>query len=230
MAQYTFLTWNLAMLESSDFAPSGWRTDQTEAAIRRFVMDIDPDFVLFQELPGLIPYIETHAMVPANARGQSGDIATLARHSLMPDITASRVNNTVMAHLGSTGLTIANVHLPSSRGGDLNRLNVLKDIQSATPTPHLAVIGDTNTRTKEEARIAKLGLTGDRPPQPTWNGRICKFRRDNRNFTAYFTRAFQSEGVQVDDVNVWTQPVEERSHTFHLSDHFAMSGQISIPS
>jgi hypothetical protein len=93
----------------------------------------------------------------------------------------------------------------------------------------LAVVGDTNTRTKEEVNIAKIGLRGERPPQPTWNGRICKFRRDNRNYTAYFTRAFQSDGLLVDEAKVWTQPINQRGYTFHLSDHFAMSGRITVP-
>lgn len=215
------------MFERSDFAPSGWRMDQTEAAVRRFVMELDPDFVLFQELPGMIPFIDTHDMVPANAKGQSGDIATLARHSLMPDIRASRVKSAVLTHIGGSDLTLANVHLPSSSGGDRYRRYAVEDIQSANPQTHLALIGDTNTRVKEEKTMAKLGLIGARPPSPTWNGRLCKFRRDNRNFTAYFTRAFHSKGVTLDDVKVWTHPMEERGYSFHLSDHFPMSGLIS---
>lgn len=227
MVKFTFLSWNLAMFQRPDFAPKGWRTDQTEAAVRRLVMEVDPDFVLFQELPGLIPYIETHDMLPANAKGQSGDIATLARHNLIPDITASRLDNTVLTHVGSSDLTIANVHLPSSSGGDQDRLRIIEDIQSANPNTHLAIIGDTNTRTKEEDGIASLGLNGERPPEPTWNGRVNKFRRDDRNFTAYFTRAFHSANVQIGGVKVWTQPLVEKAFTFHISDHFAMSGQIS---
>lgn len=228
MTEYTFLTWNLALLERSDFAPTGWRADQTEAAVRNLVMTVDPDFVLFQELPGLIPYIDTHDMVPANAKGQTGDIATLARRNLMPDISASRVENAVLTHIGSSDLTIANVHLPSGSGGDRDRLYAIQDIQSANSKAHLVIIGDTNTRIKEEKGIAKLGLKSTRPPAPTWNGRLCKFRRDNRNFTAYFTREFHSDGVQISSVDVLSQPLEHGPHTFHLSDHFAMTGKIGL--
>ena len=215
------------MFERSDFAPAGWRMDQTEAAVRNLVLQLDPDFVLFQELPGLIPYIETHDMVPANAKGQTGDIATLARRELMADITASRLENTVITHIGSAGLSLANVHLPSGSGGDRDRLRVIKNIQSGSENRQLAIIGDTNTRTKEEDDIAQLGLIGARPPVPTWNGKLCRFRRDARGYTAYFTRAFHSEGVQVDGVEVWSQPVTHKGAEFHLSDHFAMSGRIS---
>lgn len=216
------------MFERSDFAPAGWRMDQTEAAVRNLVLQLDPDFVLFQELPGLIPYIETHDMVPANAKGQTGDIATLARRELMADITASRLENTVITHIGSAGLSLANVHLPSGSGGDRDRLRVIKNIQSGSENRQLAIIGDTNTRTKEEDDIAQLGLIGARPPVPTWNGKLCRFRRDARGYTAYFTRAFHSEGVQVGEVEVWSQPVKHKGAEFHLSDHFAMSGRISV--
>ena len=60
MSSLTFLSWNLAMLERSDFAPAGWRLDQSEAAVRNFVLQADTDLVLFQELPGLIPLSLIH--------------------------------------------------------------------------------------------------------------------------------------------------------------------------
>ena len=228
MSSLTFLSWNLAMLERSEFAPAGWRLDQSEAAVRNFVLQADTDLVLFQELPGLIPYIDTHDMAPANAKGQLGDIATLARRALMPDITASRVKYAVLTHVQSMDLTIANIHLPSGNGGDEDRLKALESIQAACPTKHLAIIGDSNTRTKEEPNIAKLGLMGERPPAPTWDGHKSKYRRDDHNFSAYFTRGFHSKGVTIDEVKVWSTPVQDGDHAFHLSDHFALSGRITI--
>jgi len=226
MDSISFFTWNLAMLERSDFAPSGWRMDQSEAAVRELVLAADCDVVMFQELPGLIPYIDTHDMAPANARGQTGDIATLVRRDLMPKVKASRINNAVLVEIAPMDLTIANVHLPSGRGGDEDRTKIIKEIKSGSKSRHLAIIGDTNTRTKEEESIAKLGLLGDRPPEPTWNGTLNKFRQTDRNFTAYFTRAFHSDGLKISDPKVWTQPIERQGKSFHLSDHFAMSGQI----
>lgn len=229
MPSYTFLTWNLAMMERSDYAPPNWRMDQTEAAIRHAVLACDPDFVLFQELPGLIPYIDTHDMVPANARGQSGDIATLARRNLMPEIDATPLRNAVLTRIKSADLTLANVHLPSSSGGDHDRLQAFKTIKEASTTPHLAVIGDSNTRTKEEEPIGALGQIGDRPPEPTWNGRDGLYRRDARGYTAYFTRAFHSADITLTDQKVWSAPTEHKSDRFHLSDHFALSGTLTTP-
>lgn len=228
MASFTFLTWNLAMMERSDFAPPGWRMDQTEAALRQTILESDPDFVLFQELPGLVPYIDTHDMVPANARGQSGDIATLARRNLMPDIEASRSQNAVIARLKSVDVDVVNVHLPSSAGGDFDRLSRLKSLKGESRAAHQVIIGDTNTRTKEEKEIGGLGLTGERPPEPTWNGREGRFRRDARGYTSYFTRVFHSSGVRLSGQKVWTAPVEAGAQTFHISDHFALSGTIDI--
>lgn len=215
------------MMERSDFAPVGWRMDQTEAMVRAAILKLDPDFVLFQELPGLIPFIETHDMVPANARGQSGDIATLARRELMPDIEASRVKNAVLTTLKSADLTIANVHLPSGRGGASARSYAVEDIIAANKASHLAVVGDTNTRTREEADFKAMGLVGKRPPEPTWNGRIGKFRMGAKEYTAYFTRAFHSRKVKIDEQKVLIDPVEIGGSEFHLSDHFALWGRIS---
>lgn len=200
--------------------------DQTEAAIRAQILGADPDFVLFQELPGLIPYIETYGMVPANTRGQTGDIAILARHSLLEDISAKAAPNAVLATINSAQFTIASVHLPSGRSGDFDRLSAIKELRNEAPTQALAIIGDTNTRTAEEDDIAKLGLLGERPPEPTWNGRINPFRHGAREYTAYFTRAFHTDDLILSEQKVWTTNTHHKSHNFHLSDHFALSGRI----
>lgn len=215
------------MMERSDFAPASWRMDQTEAAIRTTVLRLDPDFVFFQELPGLVPYIESYDMVPANARGQSGDIATLARAKLMPDIEAGTEEHAVLAHIRSADLTIANVHLTSGRAGDKTRARQIRYIKSASRAA-LAIIGDTNTRTAEEEQIARYGLKGARPPEPTWNGRIGRFRRDARAYTAYFTRVFHTTQVTLWDQKVHNAPLEADGEKFHLSDHFALSGRIEV--
>jgi len=213
MPIYTFLTWNLAMMERSEYAPPNWRMDQTEAAIRQTILACDPDFVLFQ----------------ANARGQSGDIATLARRNLMSDIEAKPAKNAVLTRIKSADLTLANVHLPSSSGGDHDRLHAIETIQETSETRHLAVIGDSNTRTKEEEPIAALDLIGERPPEPTWNGRDGLYRKDARGYTAYFTRAFHSPDIKLSDQKVWSAPTEFKSDRFHLSDHFALSGTLTTP-
>ena len=55
-------------------APQHWELHDTEAFVRQSVLDRSPSVVLFQELPGLVPYIETHAMVGANPRTHSGNL------------------------------------------------------------------------------------------------------------------------------------------------------------
>ena len=41
---FTFLTWNLCLLENSHQAPSNWQMDQAEAKVRELVLELDPDF------------------------------------------------------------------------------------------------------------------------------------------------------------------------------------------
>ena len=61
----SFLTWNVAMMQRSAEAPHQWSLEQTEDAVRSFVSARDPDVVCFQELPGLVPYLDTHSLVPS---------------------------------------------------------------------------------------------------------------------------------------------------------------------
>lgn len=196
-----------------DYAPPGWRMDQTEAVIRETVLELGPDVVCFQELPGLVPFIETHGMAPANAKGQTGDLATLVRLDWMPKVTARAEGPAVVADLGD--ISVANVHLPSGKGAGRERLSAARMLAGEK----VALIGDTNTRTKEEEDFAKLGLTGPRPPEPTWNGRTNQFRISEREFTAYFTRCFVGQGLEITQQTVLTEVVED---TFHISDHYAL--------
>ena len=46
------------MLERSAQAPVSWEQYNTEEAIRQQVLSIAPDIVLFQELPGIVPFID----------------------------------------------------------------------------------------------------------------------------------------------------------------------------
>ena len=74
----------------------------------------------------------------------------------------------------------------------------------------------------EEPQIA------EKPPQPTWNSRRNRFRRDGAQFSAYFTRWFAGPGVTVSDVRVLDRPEEADGARFHLSDHFALVGTVSV--
>ena len=51
----SFLSWNLAMLGRPSQAPQHWELCDTEEIIREQIVELAPDIVLFQELPGLVP-------------------------------------------------------------------------------------------------------------------------------------------------------------------------------
>ncbi len=220
----SFLSWNLGLLERSAQAPYAWQPEHTEAAVRERVLATAPDVVAFQELPRLVPYVETHAMVPANPVSHSGNMALLVKHDLFTSLTSHGVVDgcALLATFGD--LTIANVHLAPGSGAVAERLEQVARIVESSPTPNLLIIGDTNTRRPEEAALADAGIFSTPPPKATWNSRRNRFRRDAPEFTAYFTRWFASGDVKVREVKVWNEPIEFDDHTFHVSDHYALSG------
>lgn len=225
------LTWNLAMFERSADAPTYWGHADIEAAVREAVLELKPDIVVFQELPGLVPFVETHDMVRANPRSHSGNLATLVTHQLMADSkpTPSVVKRAgLLATFANLDLTVANVHLAPGRGGTESRHEQLTAIVEQCTTSRLLVIGDTNTRLSEEKSIADLGLTINRPPSATWDGHRNRFRGDSGKFRAYFTRAFSHGPLQIDSQRVLNdQPREADGSEFHLSDHFALLVRVS---
>jgi len=225
-----FLTWNLAMLERSAGAPPHWDSSATEAAVRQIVLDLEPDVVLYQELPGLVPFVETHAMVPANPTSHSGNLATLISNDLASTtVEVTTVDGAaVLSTFVELGLTIANVHLVPGKGASADRLMQLSQVIEASATLPLVIAGDTNMRLAEADALLDLGFSGDKPARPTWDSRRNRFRTDMAEFTAYFTRWFASPGVKVTDVKVHSQPVEHDDYRFHISDHYALSGVISV--
>ena len=224
----TFLTWNLNMMVASYEAPTGWSMEHTEAKIRELVLQLDPDFVCFQELPGLVPYVETHDLLPANTESHSGNIATLVRNEMKDEVQAKAIGRfAVAAKIESRNITLANVHLAPSKEGANKRIRMLETLSERCETPGLLVVGDTNTRVGEEGNIESIGLSGQRPPRATWNSKNNSFRADGAQFTAYFTRYFHNEEVAVDEVEVWDERVEHDDIKFHLSDHFPLTGSAS---
>lgn len=231
----TFLSWNLALLERSAEAPPAWDQAASEAAVRDRVLALAPDVVLLQELPGLVPYVETHDMIRANPRSHSGHLATLVTHELMAAGPVHRVvpGCAILTTFPGTGagpaLTVANVHLASGPGAaaTAERLAQLADVVEASPTEALLVVGDTNTRAAEMAAVEAAGLVTVRPSRPTWDSRRNRFRAGGAEFTAHFTRWFASPAVTVSEVAVWHQPLVVDGHRFHLSDHFALSGRVT---
>ena len=229
MESVTFLTWNMALLERSAEAPQSWRQENTEATFRELVLELAPDIVLLQELPQLVPFVETHGMVRANPVSHSGNLATLVKHELMAsEPKVAVVDSCAILTTLSDELTIANVHLAPGRGGEGQRLQQMAEIVESSPTARLLIAGDTNTRVDELAALAEADIVGDQPPSPTWDSMNNQFNsgRNAREFRAYFTRWFATPGVRVTDVRVHKAPIEHDGYRFHLSDHFALSGTV----
>ena len=226
----TFLTWNVALLETSAQAPSTWQLHDTEEAIRQRIVAAAPDLVAFQELPAMVPYVETHDMVRGNPRTHSGHLATLVTHELMAaEPTVATVPGTaILTTLTDPALTIANVHLVPGRGAGSERLAQLAAVVEASPTEAVLIVGDTNTRIDEVEAITTAGFHGAKPPRATWNSRKNRFRSGAPEFSAYFTRWFAGPGVTVSDVRVLDRPEERDGARFHLSDHFALTGTVSV--
>lgn len=228
------LTWNLAMLERSAEAPHTWGIEHTEQAIRERVLEQSPDIILFQELPGMVPFIETHDMVRANPKTHQGNLATLCTHGLLAD--EKRENGPIITVVDgcavlltlASGLTVANVHLAPGPGATGLRLEQMANVVESSPTPHLLVIGDTNTRVDEMEPLAEAGLVGAKPPKPTWDGKRNRFHADIPEFKAYFTRFFATEAVAVSDVTVLDHPWTVDDDTFYLSDHHGLMVSVDL--
>ena len=226
---FTFLSWNLCLLEPSAEAPANWRIDLTESKVREFILELQPDFVFFQELPAMVPYVENYDLIPANTISHSGTIATIAKKELMDDLQSKPIGRFgVFSTVKSAGLTFANVHLEPGRDGDFKRLKMLRTISDYCSTSALAIIGDTNMRVSEEDSMKPLGLLGERPPSPTWDTKRNNYRDKGPAFTSYFTRYFHSDVVEIGNVKVHDEPIEHEGDKFFLSDHFALSGQVTV--
>ncbi len=230
----SFLTWNLAMLARSAQAPPAWDSEHTMFAVRERVLAVEPDVVLFQELPRAVPYVETHDMIKANPETHQGNLATLVSHDLLsrcgePQVAVvGRCAVLVSFDLAGLGpVTIANVHLEPGPGAGAERLAQLADIVEASPTANLAIIGDTNTRVDELGALAEAGLDAPRPPKATWNSKRNRFNAGGPEFTAYFTRPFATMTLRVAGQRVLDDPERtDDGHTFHLSDHYPLTGRI----
>ena len=159
MAQQSirFLSWNLNMMNTSAEAPSNWRIDQTESLIRQRVLEENSDVVCFQELPAMVPFIETHELAPANTISHSGTIATIVRKELFEGMVCRPVGRfAVVCVFPKLSLTVANVHLESTRNGAEQRLVQLRTLLNVCPTDSLLIVGDTNTRVAEELSLIHI--------------------------------------------------------------------------
>lgn len=224
------LTWNLAMMERSEDAPLQWGQADAEAVVRETILRLRPDVVCLQELPGVVPFVETHDMIRANPRSHSGNLAVLVTHQLMStEPSFSTVTRTgIVVNFSHLALTVANVHLAPGKGGAEQRRHQLSVVLDAAENKDVVVIGDTNLRVDEEHAIASLGLTAELPPQPTWDGYRNRFRGDQGRFRAYFTRALATSGVTITSQEVIDDPTEVHDHYFHVSDHFPLLIDVSV--
>ena len=222
------LSWNIAQLEVSADAPSGWDIDYTQDAIRRFILRLKPDLICLQEVPTDVPFVEGYELLPKQTESHCGYVATLIREDVASANLSHDVvrRSAVLTHFPTWALTIANVHLAPWNSGRQERIRSLKEITNQSKTERLVVIGDTNTRVDEEDAIAELGLAADRPPDSTWDTRRNRFRSDSNAYSAYYTRYFCRGEVRMTDVRVWDTPLQVDGQKFFLSDHFAMSGRI----
>jgi len=208
------------MMQRSAEAPHQWSLEQTEDAVRSFVSARDPDVVCFQELPGLVPYLDTHSLVPSVTVSHSGHIATLVRSSMMEEAQHSTQEGFgVVVNLA--GLSIANVHLAPGPDGAPMRKAMLEQI--AKVDGPLAVIGDTNMRMAEWEDLGDLAAA--KPPTPTWDSRRNRFNAEIPEFSAYFTNVI-TRSVQPGDLVVYTQRHQHLDRQFFLSDHYPLGGQL----
>ena len=231
MTTLSFLSWNLALLQRSAQAPHTWGIENSEAAFRQIALDYSPDIIALQELPGLVPFVETHGMVRANPKSHSGHLATLVKHELLARNPPSLViSGCAILTSFDDDLTVANLHLSPGAGkrAEAHRLQQLARVVEASPTPNLLLVGDTNTRVSEVVAIEAADLRGVQPPRATWDSRTNRFNQNEqaREFRAFFTRWFASPGVSVNEVSVLDSPIEADGHRFHLSDHFGLFGRV----
>lgn len=210
------------MMQRSAQAPHHWTMEHTEEAVRSFAESRDPDIICFQELPGLVPYLDTHSLVPSVTVSHSGHIATLIRTELIEEVEHSAEDGfAVVSQIG--GLSIANVHLaPGPAGVPMRKAMVERLAQIEGP---LAIVGDTNMRMSEWAEMGDLKAA--KPPTPTWDSRRNAFNEEIPEFSAYFTNVLVRE-VSVTDLLVYTQRQSFMEHDFFLSDHFPLGGTLSV--
>lgn len=218
------------MMNRAALAPQYWELCDTEEIVREQVLAKKPDVVHFQELPGLVPYVETHGMVPANPQSHSGNLATLVSHELIESgISHQTIEGfALLTNFHSYNLTIANVHLAPGKSASHIRKSQISKIVAASHTEHLAIIGDTNTRSSEIETIEAAGLTAPKLSAPTWNSYKNRFHATTPRFRAYFTRCFTHPNITTQEMQVLEGHVIRNGKEFFVSDHFALFGQMLL--
>lgn len=229
-------SWNLAMLERSAQAPGSIQRFHIEDAIRREILELQPDIVCWQELPNQVPFVESLDLMQATTQSHSGRLATL----IAKDSPIAQGEPTILAidgvgllstfpeRDGRPAFTVGNVHLESGKGAVSQRLEQLGQLVSQSPTERLLIAGDTNMRVSDVDFVELAGFHAPKPPRPTWNSRKNRFRSGGHEFTAYFTRIFASPGIELGAMTVHDKPAEVDGSRFYWSDHFALSAEFTV--
>lgn len=231
-----FVSWNLGLLERSAQAPPSMQQFQTEDAVRREILELQPDIVCWQELPNQVPFVETLDLMQATTQTHSGRLATLidknselaAGEPTIKAVAGIGLLSTFPGRDGRPAFTVANVHLEPGTGAAGNRLQQLGTLVEQSPTERIIIVGDTNMRLDEVEFVENAGFEAPRPPKPTWDSRKNRFHYGGAEFTAYFTRVFASPGIDLGALTVHDTPAEVDGSNFYWSDHFALSGTFKI--
>ena len=226
----SFLSWNLAMLGRPSQAPQHWELCDTEEIIREQIVELAPDIVLFQELPGLVPYIETHSMVRSNPQSHSGHLAFLISHQQAESSISHKTLEgfALLVTFEDIGLTVANVHLAPGKANNSLRVSQIASVIESSPTENIAIIGDTNTRKAEISQFQNSGLYVPELPEPTWDSYRNQFHEDSPSFKASFTRCIAHPDIRISDLQVLEGKVIRNEKAFHISDHFALFGRMQL--
>ena len=218
------------MLGRPSQAPQHWELCDTEEIIREQIVELAPDIVLFQELPGLVPYIETHSMVRSNPQSHSGHLAFLISHQHSESSVSYKTLEgfALLVTFEGIGLTIANVHLAPGKSNKSLRVSQIASVIESSPTENIAIIGDTNTRKAEISQFQNSGLHVPELPKPTWDSYKNQFHEDSPSFKASFTRCITHPDIRISDLQVLEGKVIRNEKAFHVSDHFALFGRMQL--
>ena len=218
------------MMGRAALAPQYWELCDTEEVVREQVLAKKPDIVHFQELPGLVPFVETHGMVPANPQSHSGNLATLVSHELIESgISHETIEGfALLTNFHTLNLTVANVHLAPGKSASHIRKSQISKIVGASHTEHLAIVGDTNTRSSEIEAIEAAGLRAPKPPVPTWNSYRNRFHSSSPKFQTNFTRSFTHPDIATEELQVLEGCVARQGKKFFISEHFALFGYMKL--
>lgn len=156
------VTMNIAGMEPSQSAPASWDMEKQQDALRREILQSDPDIIALQEAPSMnLPtgmfdhdnqiYRQLHS-VPSHA----GYVTILVRSDMETsalDIDDVPITAAILTW-NDRHIVIASVHLAPFQQGSYERqdqVETLLEAASNSGADTLVFLGDTNMRTSEDA-------------------------------------------------------------------------------